>query len=102
MAAFAIRVLSQFPHFVPTAWAAFKPRISTRDAEHAADLVRQAAIVPGAVCQRTVEHVFGTLKAWMGSTHFLTKTLPRVRTETSLQVLAYNCSERSRSLGLRT
>jgi hypothetical protein len=40
--------------------------------------------------QRTVEHVFGTLKAWMGSTHFLTRTLPRVRTEMSLQVLAYN------------
>ena len=40
--------------------------------------------------RQTVEHVFGTLKAWMGSTHFLTKTLPRVRTEMSLQVLAYN------------
>ena len=40
--------------------------------------------------QRTVEHVFGTLKAWMGSTHFRTRTLPRVRTELSLQVLAYN------------
>ena len=32
----------------------------------------------------TVEHPFGTLKAWMGSTHFLTKTLPRVNTEMSL------------------
>lgn len=42
------------------------------------------------VRQRTIEHVFGTLKAWMGATHFLTKTLPRVRTEMSLQVLAYN------------
>ena len=40
--------------------------------------------------RRTVEHVFGTLKAWMGSTHFLTKTLPRVSTEMSLHVLAYN------------
>ncbi len=38
--------------------------------------------------RQTVEHVFGTLKSWMGSTHFLTKTLPRVRTEMSLQVLA--------------
>jgi len=38
----------------------------------------------------TVEHPFGTLKAWMGSTHFLTKTLPRVNTEMSLHVLAYN------------
>jgi hypothetical protein len=34
----------------------------------------------------TVEHPFGTLKAWMGSTHFLTKTLPRVNTEMSLHV----------------
>ena len=40
--------------------------------------------------RRTVEHVFGTLKAWMGSTHFLTKTLPRVSTEFSLHALAYN------------
>jgi transposase len=40
--------------------------------------------------RQTVEHPFGTLKAWMGATHFLTKTLPQVRTEMSLQVLAYN------------
>ena len=38
----------------------------------------------------TVEHPFGTLKAWMGSTHFKTKTLGRVSTEMSLHVLAYN------------
>ncbi len=30
--------------------------------------------------RQTVEHPFGTLKAWMGATHFLTKTLPRVST----------------------
>jgi hypothetical protein len=40
--------------------------------------------------RQTVEHPFGTLKAWMGATHFLTKTLVRVRTEMSLHVLAYN------------
>jgi hypothetical protein len=40
--------------------------------------------------RQTVEHPFATLKAWMGSTHFLTKTLARVRTEMSLHVLAYN------------
>ena len=40
--------------------------------------------------RQTAEHPFGTLKAWMGSTHFLTKTLPRVRAEMSLHVLAYN------------
>ena len=38
----------------------------------------------------TVEHPFGTLKCWMGYTHFLTKTVPRVSTEMSLHVLAYN------------
>jgi hypothetical protein len=46
--AFAIRVLSQFPYFVPAAWAALKPQISTRYAERGADLIRRAAIVPGA------------------------------------------------------
>lgn len=40
--------------------------------------------------RQTVEHPFGTLKAWMGATHFLTKTLDRVSTEMSLHVLAYN------------
>jgi transposase len=49
--------------------------------------------------RQTVEHVFGTLKAWMGSTHFLTKTLPRVRTEMSLQVLAYNLKRAIKVLG---
>jgi transposase len=38
----------------------------------------------------TVEHPYGTLKAWMGSTRFLTKTLDHVSTEMSLHVLAYN------------
>ena len=40
--------------------------------------------------RETVEHPFGTLKAWMGATHFVTRTLPRVRAEMSLHVLAYN------------
>lgn len=40
--------------------------------------------------RQTVEHPFGTIKHWMGSTHFLTKTIPRVSTEMSLHVLAYN------------
>jgi transposase len=38
----------------------------------------------------TAEHPFGTIKLWMGSMHFLTKTLAHVRTEMSLHVLAYN------------
>jgi hypothetical protein len=40
--------------------------------------------------RQTVEHPFGTLKAWMGSTHFLTKKITNVSTEMSLHVLAYN------------
>ena len=40
--------------------------------------------------RETVEHPFGTLKCWMGSTHFQTKTLKQVSTEMSLHVLAYN------------
>ena len=42
------------------------------------------------VRRQTVEHPYGTIKAWMGSTHFLTRTLKRVSTEMSLHVLAYN------------
>lgn len=40
--------------------------------------------------RRTVEHTFGTLKSWMGHTHFLTRRLANVKTEMSLCVLAYN------------
>ncbi len=49
--------------------------------------------------RQTVEHPFGTLKAWMGATHFLTRTLPRVRTEMSLWVLAYNMKRMIKILG---
>jgi hypothetical protein len=47
----------------------------------------------------TVEHPFGTIKSWMGSTHFLTKTLDRVSTEMSLHVLAYNMKRVMNLLG---
>ena len=53
------------------------------------------------VRRATVEHPFGTLKAWMGHTHFLTKTLPRVRTEMSLHVLAYNMKRMMAIMGAR-
>ena len=49
--------------------------------------------------RQTVEHPFGTLKAWMGATHFLTKTLDRVSTEMSLHVLAYNFKRLLRIMG---
>jgi transposase len=40
--------------------------------------------------RQTVEHPFGTIKSWMGATHFQMKTLKRVATEMALHVLAYN------------
>jgi transposase len=53
------------------------------------------------VRRATVEHAFGTLKAWMGATHFKTKTLEKVRTEMSLHVLAYNLKRVIALLGVR-
>ena len=38
----------------------------------------------------TIEHTFGTLKHWMGASHFLMKTKAHVSTEMSLHILAYN------------
>ena len=51
------------------------------------------------VRRQTVEHPFGTIKLWMGWTHFLTKTLERVSTEMSLHVLAYNIKRVIKILG---
>jgi hypothetical protein len=51
--------------------------------------------------RETVEHPFGTIKARMGATHFLTKTLPRVATEMALHVLAYNLTRVINILGTR-
>jgi predicted RecB family nuclease len=51
--------------------------------------------------RQTVEHPFGTLKAWMGSTHFLTKTLEKVKTEMSLNVLAYNMKRMINIFGVK-
>ena len=50
--------------------------------------------------RQTAEHPFGTIKAWMGATHFLTKTIPRVSTEMSLHVLAYNLKRAIRIVGI--
>jgi transposase len=68
------------------------------------DMQRQLDQTPEAARLRrqTVEHTFGTLKAWMGATHFLTKTLPRVRTEMSLHVLAYNFKRALQLFGTQT
>jgi len=51
--------------------------------------------------RRTIGHVFGTLKHWMGATHFLTRGLANVGTEMSLLVLAYNLKRVIKLLGVR-
>jgi hypothetical protein len=51
--------------------------------------------------RETVEHPFGMIKARMGATHFLTKTLPRVATEMALHVLAYNLTRVMNILGAK-
>jgi transposase len=48
----------------------------------------------------SVEHPFGTIKSWMGWTHFLTKGLERVKTEMSLHVLAYNLKRLMTLMGI--
>jgi hypothetical protein len=53
------------------------------------------------VRRATVEHPFGTIKSWMGSTHFSMKTLSRVSTEMSLHVLAYNLKRVINLIGTR-
>ena len=50
--------------------------------------------------RRTIEHVFGTLKHWMGSTHFLMRGRAHVGTEMSLHVLAYNLKRVINLLGM--
>ena len=58
---------------------------------------------PNAMRQRreTVEHPFGTIKARMGATHFLMKTLPRVAAEMALHVLAYNFTRVMNIIGIK-
>lgn len=60
--------------------------------DHAPEIMR--------IRRQTVEHPFGTIKSWMGATHFLTKTLDRVSTEMSLHVLAYNVKRVMKLLGI--
>jgi len=49
--------------------------------------------------RQTAEHPFGTIKAWMGATHFLSRRLPRVSAEMGLHVLAYNLKRVMRIMG---
>jgi transposase len=51
--------------------------------------------------RQTAEHPFGTIKAWMGATHFRLRTLEKVSTEMSLHVLAYNLKRMIALLGVQ-
>ena len=68
-------------------------RITRWEHEHLVDEMRNRMICdPSLMMLRrsTVEHPFGTIKAWMGATHFRMRTLKNVRTEMAFHVLAYN------------
>ncbi len=51
--------------------------------------------------RRLVEHPFGTIKAWMGATHFLTRRRSNVKTEIGLHILAYNLKRVITIIGTR-
>jgi transposase len=78
--------------------------ISRWEHEHVLEAVqRRLDEHPEKMRQRreTVEHPFGTIKARMGATHFLMKTLPRVASEMALHVLAYNMTRAMSIMGVR-
>jgi transposase len=87
-----------------TCTTAKERRISRWEHEHVLEAVqRRLDEHPERMRQRreTVEHPFGTIKARMGATHFLMKTLPRVASEMALHVLAYNMTRVMSIMGVR-
>jgi len=79
-------------------------RITRWEHEHVLEAVqRRLDEHPEKMRQRreTVEHPFGTIKARMGATHFLMKTLPRVAAEMALHVLAYNLTRVMNIIGIQ-
>ena len=79
-------------------------RITRWEHEHILEAVqRRLDEHPEKMRQRreTIEHPFGTIKAWMGATHFLMKRLKNVRTEMALSVLAYNLTRVMNIMGIR-
>jgi hypothetical protein len=79
-------------------------RITRFEKEHVLEAVQERLDAnPQAMRQRreTAEHPFGTIKARMGATHFLTKTLPKVATEMALAVLAYNLTRVMNIMGVK-
>ncbi len=79
-------------------------RVARWEHEHLLEAVqRRLDENPDKMRQRreTVEHPFGTIKMWMGATHFLMKRLKNVRTEMALNVLAYNLTRVMNIIGIR-
>ena len=79
-------------------------RITRWEEEHVLEAVQQRLDEhPEKMRQRrqTVEHPFGTIKSWMGSTHFQMKTLKKVATEMALHVLAYNLKRVMGIIGIK-
>jgi transposase len=79
-------------------------RITRWENEHVAEAAqRRLDENPGAmrVRRETAEHPFGTMKARMGATHFLMKTLPKVASEMALHVLAYNFTRVMNIIGVK-
>uniref|UniRef100_UPI0038F74FE2 transposase n=1 Tax=Streptomyces niveiscabiei TaxID=164115 RepID=UPI0038F74FE2 len=66
-------------------------------------LQRRMDLTPGAMRlrRRLVEHPFGTIKAWMGATHFLARRRSNVKTEIGLHILAYNLKSVIAIIGTR-
>jgi transposase/molybdopterin-binding protein len=80
-------------------------RITRWEHEHLLEAMQERLDAnPHAMRQRreTVEHPFGTMKARMGATHFLTKTLPKVAAEMALAVLAYNLTRVMNIIGTKS
>jgi hypothetical protein len=79
-------------------------RVSLWEHEHLVEVSNARRGSPAAlmsVRRSTVEHPFGTIKAWTGACHFLTRRLQGVCTEMALNVLAYNIKRMFALVGIR-
>jgi alkylhydroperoxidase/carboxymuconolactone decarboxylase family protein YurZ len=74
----------------PEVMRAFSQLAQAATGAKALDAKTKELIALGIAVAVRCDDCIGTLKAWMGATHFLTRTLDKVRTEMSLHVLAYN------------
>src|SRR5271156_478129 len=103
--------IDQYRHLTACSTCPLKPRCTAEKAKRVKRWKHEGVLdamqarldrMPEAmgVRRQTAEHPFGTLKAWMGAPHFLTRTLDKVRSEMSLHVLAYNLKRMITILGV--